>query len=485
MKKPAARDFEDILQCLLPVLEGLLPEPHNEIVMTLWFVLATWHAYAKLRLHSSSTIQCFRAVTTDLGANARRFLRTTCETYVTYKLPQETKKRARREASKKSKSTKTAGTASGKKRKAWNIATCKYHSLGDYPDAIVQIGTTDSYSTQVPVRLNSSSPESDTPTPTVATLPPPLKRKYDEVVAALGGAQDPVAKKKARRRTPNSAQSTMERLTSLGKFFMRAVSPYLDIGQAMLYGPEHHWSTPAAPDPSNTVVVPPAELDRQKCAIKAFDKLFTTSPDLLEVVKQLYLDIPENPDPWNKLVRVMRTAATSARTADTGGLKHCVNYLLPDPSKTPLVPPVLKSESKSDRGLAHPMLRYFLLPWKERVLLPPLQLTPAAPNTTTLDTPPSAPTNTSSPDTLTSTSPSSSSSDLFTAASNPPAPSGASNPPSPDAADELATSAMDALRKEFYDRLIGNRVKLEASEYPAFVYEEGSWDRLPKNNSGL
>ncbi|KAJ7491575.1 hypothetical protein B0H11DRAFT_2191295 [Mycena galericulata] len=208
-----------------------------------------------------------------------------------------------------------------------------------------------------------------------------IRDAFKAVVAVLGGVQDPVTKKKARRRTPNSAQSTMERLTSLGKFFMRAVSPYLDIGQAMLYGPEHHWSTPAAPDPSNTVVVPPAELERQKYAVKAFDKLFTASPDLLGVVKQLYLDIPENPDPWNKLVRVMRTAATSARTADTGGLKHCVNYLLPDPSKTPLVPPILKNESKSDRGLAHPMLRYFILPWKDRVLLPPLQLTPAAPNT--------------------------------------------------------------------------------------------------------
>ncbi|KAJ7506329.1 hypothetical protein B0H11DRAFT_1707147 [Mycena galericulata] len=34
----------------------------------------------------------------------------------------------------------------------------------------------------------------------------------------------------------------------------------------------------------------------------------------------------------------------------------------------------------------------------------------------------------------------------------------------------------------FYDRLVGNRVKLDATEYPAFVYEEGSWDpRDPEN----
>ncbi|KAJ7509403.1 hypothetical protein B0H11DRAFT_2270360 [Mycena galericulata] len=187
-------------------------------------------------------------------------------------------------------------------------------------------------------------PDSDTSVPTVATLPPPfkLKRKYDEVVGALGG------------------QSTRY---------------------------------------------------------------------LVDVFKQLYLDIPEKPDPWNKLVKVMQTAATSARTADTGCLDHCVNYLLPDPSKTPL-------------------------------------LTRAALNTSTPDTLHSAP-KILSPDTLTPTSQNTSSSDLL---ANPPAPqtlSGASNPPcvviyahiisthcflhlrSPDATDELATSATDALRTDF------------------------------------
>ncbi|KAJ7678394.1 hypothetical protein B0H17DRAFT_1206848 [Mycena rosella] len=70
MKKLAAHDFEDILQCLLPVLEGLLPEPHNGILLDLWFTLATWHADAKLRIHSSSTVQRFTSATTELDATA-------------------------------------------------------------------------------------------------------------------------------------------------------------------------------------------------------------------------------------------------------------------------------------------------------------------------------------------------------------------------------------------------------------------------------
>lgn len=135
------------------MFEGLLPEPHNTIVLTLLFTFATWHAYAKLRLHSSSTIRSFRIVTTDLGSKARKFIRTTCAIYVTYELPQEESRRARRKAQKQAKSPgnnpNPAAAKSSKTRKEWNITTYKWHSLGDYADTIVDFGTTDSYSTQI------------------------------------------------------------------------------------------------------------------------------------------------------------------------------------------------------------------------------------------------------------------------------------------------------------------------------------------------
>lgn len=134
----------------MPVLEGLLPTPHNEILLDLWFTLATWHAYAKLRSHSSSTIRRFTSVTTELGVKARRFIRTTCNFYVTHELQKEATRRARREAQKKfTTAAKTSNTTSAKKRKSWNTATYKYHSLGDYPHIIPTLGTTDSYSTQI------------------------------------------------------------------------------------------------------------------------------------------------------------------------------------------------------------------------------------------------------------------------------------------------------------------------------------------------
>ncbi|KAK6972044.1 GLOBIN domain-containing protein [Favolaschia claudopus] len=142
MKKMAARDFEDILQ-------GLLPEPHNGIVITVCFTLATWHAYAKLRLHTDTSLNCFRNTTSELGVEMRRFSRRTCEEYATYELPSEYNRRVRRQAKKNSKtnSSSTAPAQTSKKRKYFNLSTYKWHSVGHYPD-IPRVGTTDSVSTQ-------------------------------------------------------------------------------------------------------------------------------------------------------------------------------------------------------------------------------------------------------------------------------------------------------------------------------------------------
>ncbi|KAJ7156268.1 hypothetical protein C8R46DRAFT_1004688 [Mycena filopes] len=158
MKKLAARDFEDILQCCIPVFEGLLPEPHNSIVLSLLFTFATWHAYAKLRLHSSRTVKSFRNVTTELGGQAQKFQAETCDAYVTYELPQEENRRAQRQAQQKSRAAKKSRTTtSGPKRKPWNLNTYKWHALGDYADVIIDVGTTDSFSTQISEQIHIES----------------------------------------------------------------------------------------------------------------------------------------------------------------------------------------------------------------------------------------------------------------------------------------------------------------------------------------
>ncbi|KAF9643152.1 hypothetical protein BDM02DRAFT_3104802 [Thelephora ganbajun] len=70
LKQLAVWDFEDILQCIIPVFEGLFPQKHKkhekEILNTL-FLLATWHAYAKLQLHMDHTLDLFEQLTRPLG----------------------------------------------------------------------------------------------------------------------------------------------------------------------------------------------------------------------------------------------------------------------------------------------------------------------------------------------------------------------------------------------------------------------------------
>ncbi|KZP03474.1 hypothetical protein FIBSPDRAFT_693271, partial [Athelia psychrophila] len=57
LKCLAARDYEDLLQCAIPVLDGLLPEPYNTEILTLIFICSHWHALAKLRMHTDCTLK--------------------------------------------------------------------------------------------------------------------------------------------------------------------------------------------------------------------------------------------------------------------------------------------------------------------------------------------------------------------------------------------------------------------------------------------
>ena len=73
MKKLAGQDFEDLLQCAIPVFERLLPEPHNNHIMKLLFRTAEWHGLAKLRMHTEVTLAQLEKVAMDLGHLMRDF----------------------------------------------------------------------------------------------------------------------------------------------------------------------------------------------------------------------------------------------------------------------------------------------------------------------------------------------------------------------------------------------------------------------------
>ena len=168
------------LQCIIPVFEGLFPDEHKhheKNILDTLFLLATWHAYAKLRLHTEDTLQSFEQLTAPLGEKLRLFAGNITQNFVVKELPRETAAKARRatanlkkvtkgkEPAKKAPVKSTKGKQSAKKSAkgkrpekqiSMSLLTYKLHALGDYVDTIRRYGTTDSYNSQT-VSISSYS----------------------------------------------------------------------------------------------------------------------------------------------------------------------------------------------------------------------------------------------------------------------------------------------------------------------------------------
>ncbi|CDO76810.1 hypothetical protein BN946_scf185033.g7 [Trametes cinnabarina] len=155
MKQFAAHDFEDSLQCFIPVVDRLLPEPHNTIILDVVFLSAELHGLHKLHLHTEATTTIADAVLVEYGKALRRFKRVTCAAYHTVELPRETAARMRRQTHKAATTIQTPPSQSAmvtaastrlqntgdtpvltSKRKEYNLNTYKHHSLGDYTASI-------------------------------------------------------------------------------------------------------------------------------------------------------------------------------------------------------------------------------------------------------------------------------------------------------------------------------------------------------------
>ncbi|KAF8894377.1 hypothetical protein CPB84DRAFT_1682669, partial [Gymnopilus junonius] len=151
MKKLAAHDFEDLLQCSIPVFEGLFPEPYNSMVQILLYCTAEWHAFVKLHLHTDNTLNHLDELTQDLGKLMHNFRDISDANFATFELPQETEAHNRWQQKGKGKATEHMGnsTSAGRKLKNLNLLTYKWHSLADYVKSIHLFGCTDGFSTQV------------------------------------------------------------------------------------------------------------------------------------------------------------------------------------------------------------------------------------------------------------------------------------------------------------------------------------------------
>ncbi|KAF7976901.1 hypothetical protein HWV62_5461, partial [Athelia sp. TMB] len=167
LKQLAARDYEDLLQCCIPVFDGLLPEPHNTTILFLLFTFGHWHGLAKLRMHTDLSVGLLESETEQLFAQLRHFADTTCAEFDTHELRREAESRQR---AKQRRDAKTAGSAaqgakkgkgkgkavpfssgvegSGPQKKSYHLSTIKHHFLCDYPQIIREFGTTDNYTTE-------------------------------------------------------------------------------------------------------------------------------------------------------------------------------------------------------------------------------------------------------------------------------------------------------------------------------------------------
>ncbi|KAK1216597.1 hypothetical protein PQX77_020771 [Marasmius sp. AFHP31] len=110
MKKFAFRDFEDVMQCSIACFEGLLPEPHNEVVLDLLWDFNVLMAYASLGMHTDSTVASLDSTITQYGMSLRRFVTVTCASYETREIPEEAEKRRNAEARREEKRLKTGKT---------------------------------------------------------------------------------------------------------------------------------------------------------------------------------------------------------------------------------------------------------------------------------------------------------------------------------------------------------------------------------------
>ena len=77
------------LECLIPAFEGLFYEEDNRSISELLFLLSTWHTYAKLRLHTDTTLEMLETVAKALCQALRHFAAMTCPRYATKELLRE------------------------------------------------------------------------------------------------------------------------------------------------------------------------------------------------------------------------------------------------------------------------------------------------------------------------------------------------------------------------------------------------------------
>lgn len=86
-----------VFQCAIPIFESLVPnETYSKSIVSVITVCAEWHALAKLRMHTDTTLSLLEQATINLGNEFRTFISNVCSKVPTEELTSEVEARLRR-----------------------------------------------------------------------------------------------------------------------------------------------------------------------------------------------------------------------------------------------------------------------------------------------------------------------------------------------------------------------------------------------------
>ena len=68
-------------QCIIPVIEDLLPPAHNAIMLDMLFSLAKFHTFAKMHLHTEQMLELFDQSIIKLSEDMQKFKTVVCAAY--------------------------------------------------------------------------------------------------------------------------------------------------------------------------------------------------------------------------------------------------------------------------------------------------------------------------------------------------------------------------------------------------------------------
>ncbi|KAG2064257.1 hypothetical protein BDR04DRAFT_972878, partial [Suillus decipiens] len=137
-------------QCAILVFEGLFLSDYNGLIQSLLYQFVKWHALAKLRIHSESTLNFLEELFKKLSQKLHKFKSYTCAAFHSVQLPKEKPAHQQKSAQcSETNSTSPESLASGPRMKKFHLGTYKFYTMSDYVRTVRFFRTMDSFTTKI------------------------------------------------------------------------------------------------------------------------------------------------------------------------------------------------------------------------------------------------------------------------------------------------------------------------------------------------